>query len=98
MNLATARNISIIILAIEAIILVLIPLVMFYFMNKGLRQGTLWLKKTGLPQAQKYTRLAADKTNEYSGKITDPIIKVEKSTTQVKETVGTVSKSLRRRN
>ena len=97
MNLATARDLSIILLAIEAIILVVIPLVVFYYMNKALRGGTLWLKRTGLPQAQKYTRLAADKTNEYSEKITEPIIKVEQTTTQAKVTAGTLSKVLRRR-
>ena len=97
MDLATARNISIIILAIEGIVLVAIPGVLFYFLNKGMRKGSSWLKSIGLPQAQHYTRLVADKTNEYSNKIAEPIIKVETATTEVQTMTGMALNGLRGR-
>jgi len=97
MDLTVATNISIIILAIEGIILVAVPGVLFYFLNKGMRQGTTWLKKTGLPEAQRYTRLMADKTNEYSNKIAEPIIKVDTATTEVQSMTRMTLKGLRGR-
>ena len=97
MDLATARDLSIILLAIEAIILVLVPGVIFYFSIKGLRQGTKWLKITGLPEAQRYTRLMADKTNEYSAKIAEPITKVDTASIQARTTASSTWQGLRRR-
>ncbi len=97
MDLRTAADISIIILAIEGIVLVAVPGVLFYFLNKGMRKGTSWLKSTGLPEAQRYTRLMADKTNEYSGKITEPIIKVDTATTEVQSAARMTFNGLRGR-
>ncbi len=97
MDLATARNLSIILLAIEGFILVLVPGAIFYFSIKGLRQGTKWLKIIGLPEAQRYTRLVADKTNEYSARIAEPITKVETATTQTYTTATATWNGLRRR-
>ena len=97
MDLATARDISIIVLAIQGIILVAVPGVLFYFLNKGMRKGSNWLKITGLPQAQYYTRLVADKTSEYSVKITEPIIKVDAATTEAKTMASSTLNGLRGR-
>ena len=97
MDLATARDLSIIILAIEGIVLVAVPGVLFFFLNKGMRQGSTWLKITGLPQAQRYTRLMADKTSEYSGKITEPFIKVDTATTEAKTMASSTLNGLRGR-
>jgi hypothetical protein len=97
MDLAIARDLSIILLAIEAIILVAVPGVIFYFSIKGLRQGTRWLKITGLPEAQRYTRLMADKTNEYSARIADPITKVDAAGARARTTASATWQGLRRR-
>ncbi len=97
MDLATARDLSIILLAIEIFILVLVPGAIFYFSIKGLRQGQKWLKITGLPEAQRYTRLVADKSNEYSAKIADPFIKVDTVTIQTRKTARATWSGLRSR-
>ena len=97
MDLATARDISIVVLAIQGIILVAVPGVLFYYLNKGMRQGTSWLKRIGLPEAQRYTRLMADKTNEYSGKIAEPIIKVDSAKTEVQTLASMTLSGLRGR-
>ena len=97
MDLATARDLSIILLAIEIFILVLVPGAIFYFSVKGLRQGQKWLKVTGLPEAQRYTRLAADKSSEYSIKIAEPFIKVDTVTTQTRKTARATWSGLRSR-
>jgi len=97
MELETARNISIIILAIEGMILVAIPGVLFFYLNKGMRRGSAWLKTTGLPQAQRYTRLVADKTSEYSGKIVKPIVEVDAATTEAKTMASSTLNGLRGR-
>lgn len=97
MDLATARDISIIVLAIQGIVLVAVPGVLFYFLNKGMRKGTAWLRITGLPEAQRYTRLMADKSSEYSGKITEPIVKVDAATTEAKTMASVTLNGLRGR-
>ncbi|MCP4164877.1 MAG: hypothetical protein GY759_03155 [Chloroflexi bacterium] len=97
MDLATARDLSLIWLAFLGIILTLVPAAAFYFSIRGMNVGTKWLRKIGLPEAQKYTRLMADKTNEYTAKVTDPITEVETAVTQAKSTVSSVPTVLRRR-
>ena len=97
MDLATARDLSILFLAIVGIILAAIPLVLFYYLNRGLRNGRRWLQKTGLPQAQRYTRLMADKTNAYSVKIAQPVVKIDAKAAQTQTAMRAALTQLRNR-
>ena len=98
MDLAVARDLSIILLALEGMVLMAIPLAAFYFMIQGMRKGTFWLKMTGLPFALRITRLAADQSQYYSDKITEPIVTVETKATRATGTVSGIPTALHRRS
>ena len=91
MTLGDWRDLSIILLAIEAIVIATIYGVVFYYLWKGFRIATTWLRTTGLPQSNLYSRLLRDKTKTYSKKIVRPIVQVETTTSEISNTVRTIT-------
>lgn len=91
MTIASWRDASLILLAIEAIIIALIPGLAFYFSWKGLRIATSWLRATGLPEGQRYSRLMKEVTQRYSKKVVRPVVKIETTLTQTSQTLNSVT-------
>lgn len=86
MNLAIARDLSIILLAIEAFVAALVMGVMLYYVTRGVRMGKLWLRNIGFPEAQRYGRLVAQQTQVYSNKVTQPIVQIETTGYRIRRT------------
>lgn len=81
MELATWRDISIVYLGIQCMIGLLIPLAAFYFIWRGAR----WLYEKLeflMGEAQRYSRLARDKTEQYSALAAEPLIRGHKAAAQ----------------
>lgn len=97
MTLAVARDLSIILLAIEAFVMALIVGAALYFMARGVRTGKLWLRKIGFPEAQRYARLVAVQTQVYSDKVTRPLVRAETSAHRARRTVAAVPGLFRNR-
>jgi len=91
MTLANWRDISLILLAVEAIILALIPGLIFYFLWKGFRTATSWLRMIGLPEGQRYSRMMKEVTQRYSKKVVRPVAKIETTLTQTSQTLNSVA-------
>ena len=73
-------------LSIQAFILILIPLVLFYFMIRGMNiaGGAMpgYMKR-----AQSFTHMVRDRTQGVSDKIAAPILKTRAKGTQVEATI-----------
>ncbi len=91
MTLADWRDASIILLALEAIVIGIIYGAAFYYFWKGVRVARAWLRTTGFPQGQRYTRLMKSYTDQYSKKIVRPVVKVETTVTRVSKTAGAIA-------
>ncbi len=81
MELATWRDISIVYLGIQCMIGLIIPLAAFYFIWRGAR----WLHEKLeflMGQAQRYSKLARDKTEQYSARAAEPVIRGHKLAAQ----------------
>ncbi len=90
MTLAVARDLSIILLAIEAFVVALVIGVALYFVTRGTRMGKLWLRRIGFPEAQRYARLIAQQTQVYSDKVTQPIVQLETTSHRIRRTLTAV--------
>jgi hypothetical protein len=77
MSLGDWRDLSIILLAVEGIIIALIYGIIFYYLWKGFRVAHQWLQRTGLPQGQRYAGLAKRYTRYYSHKAVKPVVQAE---------------------
>lgn len=76
MELAFWRDLSIIWLSLLCFIGLIPPLVIFYFMVRGMHavnQRALPLMKT----AQTYSRLARDKTDDVANRVTEPVLRTQ---------------------
>jgi hypothetical protein len=82
MSLAVWRDISLLWLIFLALIAVLPFGVIFYFLIRGMRR-LRQLALLYLPLAQDKVRLVADKTNEISLKVTEPVINAQAKAAQV---------------
>jgi len=91
MTLGDWRDASIILLAIEGLIFAVIYGVIFYYLWKGSRIATRWLRTIGLPQGTQYSQLLRDKTLYYSRKIVRPFEKVETAESQISSTARTIA-------
>jgi hypothetical protein len=92
MSLGDWRDVSIILLALEALIIGLIYGAIFYYLRKGFRITTIWLSQIGLPGGRRYARTAKDITQQYSKKIVRPIVSAETTLTRTTRTVGHIAK------
>jgi hypothetical protein len=97
MTLATARDLSIILLALEAFVFTVIIGVVLYFVARGLRLGNQWLRKIGFPEAQRYARLIAEQSQVIRDKVTRPIVQVETSAHRARRTAAAVPSLFRNR-
>lgn len=98
MTIENWRDIALILLAIESFFLALIPGVLFFFLWRGTRITIHWLKKTGFPQAQRYSHLASKTTNTYSQKISAPFTRLETGKTALAATLRSIAKTPKQRN
>ena len=82
MDLAVFRDMSLLWLIFLTLIAILPFGVLFFFAVRGMHR-LRQLAKQYLPLAQEKARLVADKTEEVSQKVSDPIISVKAKTAQV---------------
>lgn len=76
MAISSAADIAVIILVIQALILVIVPLVLAYFLTRG---TVIASRKTreAMPVVQDYARRMADGAENVSQRIAAPIIRVD---------------------
>jgi len=82
-TLANWRDLSVILLALEAFILSLIPAALFYFSIRGV----LWVlrqSKTYAPRVQGYFRKAAEVSEHVSQRMAAPIISISAGIAQAR--------------
>ncbi len=91
MTLGDWRDISLILLAVEAMLIGLIYGLIFYYLWKGFRVATAWLGLTGLPEGRRYARMMRDISRQYSKKIVRPVVKIEATLTRASRTLGSVT-------
>ncbi len=91
MTLGDWRDLSIILLAVEAMLIGLIYGLIFYYLWKGFRIATAWLGLTGFPEGRRYARLMRDITQQYSKKIVRPVVKTEATLTRTSRALGAVA-------
>ncbi len=77
MNLGDWRDVSLILLALEAMLIGLIYGVIFYYLWKGARIAHGWLSAIGLPLGRRYTRLIKRYTQHYSYKVAQPFARAD---------------------
>jgi hypothetical protein len=97
MTLADLRDLSIILLALEAFIIGLVPAALFFFMIKGV----FWLnRKVSIagPRVRGYFRKAERSTKIASEKIAAPFITASATTARVKRWQHTLAASSRPKN
>lgn len=82
MDLAVFRDISLLWLIFLTLISILPFAVLFFFAIQGMRR-LRQLAEQYLPIAQEKARLVAEKTEELSQKVTDPVISMQAKTAQV---------------
>ncbi len=97
MSLAGWRDVALVFLILQAFVLALIPAAILFFFNKGLRQAMQWLRTIGLPEAQRYSRLVADKTQTISKQVLTPVVLADTELTLYKRTAANLARALRRR-
>ena len=92
MSLGDWRDISIILLSVEAMLIGVIYGLIFYYLWKGFRIARGWLIANGLPTGQRYSRQIKEITQQYSKKVVRPVVKVETTLTRASNTVGAVTR------
>lgn len=97
MTLSIWRDIALVFLILQAFILALIPGIALYFGNKGLRFAITWLRERGMPEAQRYSALAASETKRYSQKIIAPAVILDTQVTRTKRTLGAIPHAIGQR-
>jgi hypothetical protein len=97
MTLGDWRDVSIILLAIEAIVIGIVYGLIFYYLWKGFRIATGWLRLTGLPQGRRYSYQIKNITQQYSKKVVRPIVKVETTLDRTTRTLGHIASTPKQR-
>ena len=97
MTIGHWRDIAIILLAIESIILALIPGVLFFVLWKVTRKGIKWLSDIGFPKAKHYSRLTSETTQIYSQKINRPVVMLESNKTMLAQVFRSIVKTPKQR-
>ncbi len=98
MTISNLRDISLILLAIEALLIGAIYGLIFFFIWKSFRIATKWLRGQGLPRAQKYAALAKEGSQQYSKKVAGPVVQLETRLTQVSRTMEEIAAFTKQRN
>ena len=86
MSLATGRDIALVVLVIEAIILGLVPLAVFYYAIRGMRSLRSWLDPK-MPVARAQLERVAHSTRTISDYIVAPVLGVGSRRWQVQGTI-----------
>jgi len=85
-TLSQWADVAVVFLSIQAFILILVPLVLFYFMVRGMNiaNGAMpgYMKR-----AQSFTHMVRDRTQGVSDKIAAPILKTRTKGVQVEATI-----------
>ncbi len=77
MTLSDWRDLSLILLALEGVIIALIYGAIFYYLWKGFRFVHRWLQRVGFPQGQRYSMSMKVYTLYYSRKVAKPLAAAE---------------------
>ncbi len=86
MNLEFWTDVSIVFLAIQTFILLLIPLVAFYFAVRGLNFLHIRLPRV-MSQAQNVSKQVRLKTEAASERVADPIVRAQRARTKAETTL-----------
>jgi len=97
MILGDWRDASIILLAIEAIVIGLVYGLIFYYLWKGSRIATGWLRLSGLPQGRRYSRQIKTVTQQYSKKVVRPIVAAETTIDRTTRTLAHIASTPKQR-
>ncbi len=84
MTLSDWRDVSIILLALEAMVIGFVYGAIFYYSWKGLRIAYGWFSGVGLPQGRRYASLVRWYVHTYSQKVVKPFILIHTVTTQAR--------------
>ena len=85
-SLATGRDIALVILVIETIVLSLVPLVLFYHAIRGMRSLRTWLDPK-IPTAQALVARLAHSTRTVSDFMVGPVVGVSSRRRQAEGTI-----------
>ncbi len=91
MTLGDWRDLSLILLSIEAMLIGLIYGLIFYYVWKGFRIATSWLRLRGLPTGQQFARQIKTITQRYSKKVVRPVVTLETTLTRTAHTLGAIT-------
>jgi len=97
MSIGDWRDIAVILLSLEAFLIGLVYGLIFYFLWKGSRRATKWLRWQGFPKGHYYSQRIKELTKRYSQKIVRPVVKIETSLTKTSRTLGTITKIPKKR-
>lgn len=89
MDLAFWRDVSIVFLAIQTFILLIIPLVLLYFAVRGLNFVHIRLPRY-LFRAQDISKMVRSRTETVSERIADPLVRAESERTRAATTLTTL--------
>ena len=98
MTLGNWRDLSLILLAFEAIVIGLVYGLIFYYLWKGFRIATTWLRGRGLPESRRYSRMIKQITQQTSEKIVQPFITLEATWRQAAQTIDSIAHVPKQRN
>ncbi len=90
MSLSQWADVAVVFLAIQAFILMLAPLVLFYFLIRGMNMAGGALPRY-IKRAQSLTRTVRDRTDQASEKIAAPLLKMRKGGARVETAVRSFS-------
>lgn len=92
MDLAFWRDVSIVFLSIQTFILLLIPLVIFYFAVRGLNFLHVRLPRF-LFRAQDISTMVRTRTESLSERVADPLVRAERERTRAAATLASLASS-----
>lgn len=90
MTLSQWADVAVVFLSIQAFILMLVPLVLFYFLIRGMNMAGGAMPGY-MKRAQSFTRMVRDRTRGVSDKIAEPILKAHVKTMQAEATIQSFS-------
>ncbi|MEA3335695.1 MAG: hypothetical protein U9R25_07260 [Chloroflexota bacterium] len=94
MLLPTVADIALLILIIHGLILLAVPIVLFYFLARGMIVVNQKTREV-IPLVQDYSRQMADSADNISEKITSPIIKVDQTVSRFRGSLDRAAEPLR---
>jgi len=89
-SLSQWADVAVVFLSIQAFVLMLVPLVLFYFLIRGMNIAGGAMPRY-MKQAQSFTRIVRDRTQDASEKIAAPILKTRAKGVRMETTIRSFS-------